>query len=83
MAYETLEKMKIVLQRRFKSGALPRLLGFIFTHFEYISNQKIARSILIKSQLISDEISQVDGEDFMRFKFNNTGSCFVRRLFIG
>jgi hypothetical protein len=75
-AYETLEKMKIVLQRHFKSEVLPRLLEYLFHQFDYIPNQRIAKSVLTESQLISDEITMVEGEDFMRFKHGETGIMF-------
>jgi hypothetical protein len=79
-AYETLEKMKIALQRDFKSEILPRLLKFLFNQYDYIPNQKIAKSILAQSQLISDEITRVEGEDFMRFRLGETGIMFCETI---
>ncbi|HEY4788900.1 MAG TPA: DUF3137 domain-containing protein, partial [Bacteroidales bacterium] len=75
-AYQTLEKMKLVLQRNFKSDVLPKLLEFMFHEFDYIPNQRIARSTLTDSLLISDEITTVEGEDFMRFRLGETGIMF-------
>jgi hypothetical protein len=59
-AYETLGKMQDELQEKFKSTALPRLLEFMFHQFNYLPNQRIARSTLVESQLISYEI-KTDG----------------------
>jgi hypothetical protein len=75
-AYETLEKMKITLQGHFKSDILPKILEYLFHQFDYIPNQRIAKSVLTESQLISDEINVVEGEDFMRFKHDETGIMF-------
>ena len=80
VAYETLEKMKITLQRHYKSEILPKILEFLFHQFDYIPNQRIARSVLTESQLISDEITLVEGEDFMRFKHGETGIMFCETI---
>lgn len=79
-SYETLEKMKITLQRHYKSDILPKVLEFIFHQFEYIPNQRIAKSVLTESQLISDEITFVEGEDFMRFKHGETAIMFCETI---
>lgn len=75
-ANETLKKMRTTLQRNFKSLVMPKLLEYLFQKFDYIPNQRIARSTLIDSQLLSDKISAVEGEDFMRFKLGETGIMF-------
>jgi hypothetical protein len=80
LAYETLGKMQDALQEKFKSGALPRLLEYLFHQFTYNPNQRIARSTLIESQLISDEITVIEGEDFMRFKLGETGIMFCETI---
>jgi len=51
-------------------------LEYLFHQFDYLPNQRIARSVLTESQLISDEITLVEGEDFMRFKHGETGIMF-------
>jgi len=79
-AYETLGKMQDELQEKFKSTALPRLLEFMFHQFNYLPNQRIARSTLVESQLISDEITVVEGEDYMRFKLGETGIMFCETI---
>lgn len=79
-AYETLEKMKVTLQRHFKSDILPKILEFLFHDFTYIPNQRIAKSVLTESQLISDEITVVEGEDFMRFRHGETSIMFCETI---
>jgi hypothetical protein len=75
-AFQSVNEMKATLQRNFKNKILPVLLGFLFDNYEYIPNQRIARSVFIKSKLFAEDITSMDGEDFMRFKIGDTAIMF-------
>jgi hypothetical protein len=76
LAFQTINKMKSTLQRNFKNKILLTLLDFLFDKYEYIPNQRIAKSVLIKSKLFTEDITGVEGEDFMRFKIGDTAIMF-------
>lgn len=75
-AFQTYYTMKSTLRKEFKYKILPILLTYLFDNFEYIPNQKIAKSVFIKSKLFTEDITRVLGEDFMRFRLGETGIMF-------
>lgn len=95
LAYQTYLEMSDHLTKQFKNKILPQLLSFLFNEFEYIANQKIAKSVLEKSKLFPRYFETAKGEDFMRFKLgetmimfcettaiNNNGNVIFKGIFI-
>ncbi|NVO10798.1 MAG: DUF3137 domain-containing protein [Bacteroidales bacterium] len=76
LAYRTFNEMSSHLTKQFKNKILPELLRFLFDDHEYIANQKIAKSVLVKSMLFPSYIANVNGEDFMQFKIGETQIMF-------
>ena len=75
-AYQSFIKMSSHLKRQFKIKIMPELLKFLFADFEYIANQRIAKSVIEKSMIFSKHIAIAEGEDFMRFKLGETTIMF-------
>ncbi len=75
-AFQVLLKLSDHLTKQYKYEILPKLLGFLYDDYEYIARQKIAKSVLEKSMLMSRHLIMVEGEDFMQFKMGNTGIMF-------
>lgn len=76
LAYQTYHKMNSFLRDRFKNRVLKKAIRFYFDDFEYIAYQKIAKSVLVESQLFPNDIDDVFGEDFMRFKIGKVNMMF-------
>lgn len=76
LTYQTYNDMNKKLRYRFKNNVLGRAIDFYFESYEYIANQQIAKSVIIKSMLFPRSISRVKGEDFMRFKIGSTNIMF-------
>lgn len=76
LAYQKLQEMITKLRRPYKSTIMPTLLSFRFEAFEYIPNQRIAKSEADKSRLFPGEVILLEGEDFMRFRIGQTGIMF-------
>ncbi|MGE0088561.1 MAG: DUF3137 domain-containing protein [Bacteroidales bacterium] len=68
------------LKKHFKYKVMSEILNFLFEDYEYIPNQKIAKSVLSKSMLFPINISYIDGEDFMRFRMGETSIMFCETL---
>jgi hypothetical protein len=75
-ALQTFLKMADSLRKQFKLKILPELLSSIFDHYEYIPNQKIAKTTLEKSMIFPDKVAFAMGEDFMRFRIGETKIMF-------
>jgi len=69
-------KMSDSLGKQFKFKILPELLSSIFDHYEYIPNQKIAKSVFEKCMILPNHVALVIGEDFMRFNMGETKIMF-------
>jgi len=82
-AFESVTKTNLHLRKEYKIKILPEILKFINPDFEYIPKQKISKSVFDKSLLFPHEINFVDGEDFMRFNFENTDIMFCEAEVFG
>jgi hypothetical protein len=82
-SYDSLAKTNLHLRKDYKKIILPRILFFINHDFEYIPQQKIAKSVFEKSLLFSSEINAVDGEDFMQFQIGNSHVMFCEAKVYG
>ncbi|QQS50296.1 MAG: DUF3137 domain-containing protein [Bacteroidota bacterium] len=69
---QTFLEMARFLTKHFKNQILSELLSFLFEEYEYIANQRIAKSVLEKSMLFPKYIAIAKGEDLMCFKLGNT-----------
>jgi hypothetical protein len=75
-ALQKFNKMSQQLTRSFKTKILPELLSFLFDDYEYIANQRIAKSVLEKSMIFPNHFAIAKGEDFMCFKMGRTSIMF-------
>jgi len=75
-AFQVLLKLSAHLTKQYKYEILPKLLGFLYEDYEYIARQKIAKSVLEKSMLMSRHLVSVEGEDFMRFRMGDASIMF-------
>lgn len=71
LAYHKLNVMNKKLRYPFKYKVLLKCIDYLFNNYEYIANQRIAKSVLLKSQLFPNNIIGVKGEDFMKFKIGD------------
>lgn len=76
LAYQKLLEMNKKLRYAFKYKVLSKTIEHLFDQFEYIANQRIAKSVLFKSMLFPSYITGVKGEDFMRFKIGDAYIMF-------
>lgn len=76
LAFKSLNEMSNHLTKQYKNKILPELLSFLFDEFEYISNQRIAKSVLEKSMIFPIHFASAQGEDFMQFKIGETSIMF-------
>jgi len=76
LTFQVLFDMAKYLKRQFKCSVLPKLLDFLYTDYEYIPNQKIAKTVLEKSMLFPHHVTSAEGEDFMRFKLGESSIMF-------
>lgn len=74
--YKRYLKLEKYLVHNYKKYVLQKAIGFYFDKFEYIAKQKIAKVILVESQLFPKNIDNVYGEDFMRFSMNKVELMF-------
>ncbi len=83
LAYESLVNTNSTLRKEYKNKVLPKMLGFVFSDFEYIPRQKISKSVFQKSLLFQREIKTVNGEDFMRFCIDDVELMFCESEVFG
>lgn len=83
MTAQWIQTMNAYLRSGFKHQILNQLLGFLFDEFTYIPNQRISRSTLGSSLLISGNIKRVTGEDYMRFRLGSTSIHFCETMVYG
>ncbi len=83
LAYQKLNEMDKKLRYPFKYKILMGLIDFLFDKYEYIANQRIAKSVVVKSLLFPRYISGVYGEDFMRFKIGESFIMFCETKVLG
>ena len=83
IALDKLSKTYKSLKYDYKHKIIPDILGFLYSEFEYIPNQKIAKTVFEKSLLFPSEIRFVEGEDFMRFWIDNADIMFCESKVYG
>jgi len=76
VALHHLFEMVSYLKKHFKYRVMFEIMNFLFDDYEYIPNQRIAKSVLTKSMLFPINIAETDGEDFMRFRMGETRIMF-------
>ncbi len=76
ITYSTFNEMSNHLRMHFKKDILTELLSFMFDKYEYIPRQRIAPAVLEESMLFPFSVTQIEGEDFMRFKIGETSIMF-------
>ena len=83
MSYQKYNEMNKNLRYPFKYKVLMRAIDFLFDQYEYIANQRIAKSVLVKSMLFPRYITGVRGEDFMEFKIGDVNIMFCETSAFG
>lgn len=83
MAYQKLNEMNKKLRYPFKYKVLLKSIDFLFDNYEYIANQRIAKSVLVKSLLFPRNITGVKGEDFMKFRIGDAIIMFCETKVFG
>lgn len=83
LAYQKLNEMNTNLRSPFKNKVLLTTIDFLFDKYEYIANQKIAKSVILKSMLFPWHITLVKGEDFMKFKIGEVIIMFCETKVYG
>lgn len=71
------------LRRDFKHKIIPEILSFLYSDFEYISNQKISRTVFEKSLLFPNKVKEVRGEDYMKFWIGDANIMFCESTVFG
>lgn len=83
MALQTYSEMNKQLRMPFKYKVLVKVIGHLFDNHTYIANQRIAKSVIVKSMLFPRFISGVRGEDFMQFSIGKTRIMFCESKVFG
>ena len=83
ISYQKYNEMNKNLRYPFKYKVLMRAIDFLFDQYEYIANQRIAKSVLVKSMLFPRYITGVRGEDFMEFKIGDVNIMFCETSVFG
>lgn len=83
MAYQKLIEMNKRLRYPFKYKVLLKAIGFLFEHYEYIANQRIAKHVLTKSLLFRRGIARVEGEDYMKYRIGDALMMFCETKVFG
>jgi hypothetical protein len=81
--FESLSYTNLYLRKEYKNKILPEILTYLFSDFEYIPRQKIAKSVFEKSLLFPHEVLEVHGEDFMQFRIDNVNLMFCEATVYG
>lgn len=71
------------LKKDFKHKIIPEILSFLYSDFEFISNQKISKTVFEKSLLFPRKVNDVRGEDYMKFWIGNASIMFCESTVFG
>lgn len=79
-AFQKLGEMEKFMRPKYKSKIIRKLIDYKYDEFQYIENQRIAKSVLIKSKLFPKQIAKAIGENFMKFRIGKTIVMFCETV---
>ncbi|NJO69374.1 MAG: DUF3137 domain-containing protein [Bacteroidetes bacterium] len=68
---------------KYKPKILPKILSYLFDDFNYLPQQRIARSVIQNSRIMQFPISKIEGEDYMWFRLGETAIHFSEVQLLG
>lgn len=82
-AYDQKAKTFKSIRKDFKGKIMPEILSFLCSDYEYISKQKISKTVFEKSLLFPREVYAVRGEDYMKFWIDDASIMFCESMVYG